>query len=64
MVSLVYLHCRPHPVHDGDSIIYFRGKRLLRAALEDLSSKGMKSATGVILTGCSGMLCVQLHTCL
>ena len=35
--------------------IYFRGKRLLRAALDDLSNKGLKNATEVILTGCSGM---------
>lgn len=51
-----------NPVHVGSSTIYFRGKRLLRAALDDLFSRGMKSATDVILTGCSaGGLATYLH---
>ena len=42
--------------------LYFRGKRILKAVLLDLRSKGMDAATAVVLSGCSaGGLAVYLQ---
>ncbi len=34
--------------------IYFRGFRILKQTLHSLLERGMKDATEVVLTGCSG----------
>ena len=34
----------------------FRGQAILLASLDDLSEKGLRSASEVILTGCSGIM--------
>ena len=36
------------------SISFYRGFKILKAILDDLLGNGMKNASDVILTGCSG----------
>ena len=45
---------RTKPVVYGGTTIYFRGIRVTQAILDDLATKGIKSASEVIVTGCSG----------
>lgn len=48
--------------YDEAAGLYFRGQRLYSAAMEDLMSKGMRSANQVLLSGCSaGGLATVLH---
>lgn len=50
------------PVQVGPDTIYFRGGRILNAALDDLLAKGLSDATDFIVEGCSaGGLNVWLH---
>ncbi|CAL9185805.1 unnamed protein product, partial [Musa hybrid cultivar] len=47
---------------DGEHNLYFRGQRIWSAVMEDLMSKGMRSAKQALLSGCSaGGLASILH---
>ncbi|XP_024525154.1 pectin acetylesterase 3 isoform X2 [Selaginella moellendorffii] len=49
-------------VSSSGQVLYFRGKRILRAVIDDLRSKGLSNATQVLLSGCSaGGLSTILH---
>jgi hypothetical protein len=48
-------------VYEGTTL-YFRGIRIVHAVLDDLTSKGLKNASDVIINGCSaGGLATSLH---
>ena len=56
------------PVTYNGTTVYFRGLRILMAIVEDVLGRGLKSATEVIITGCSGegvdeVLMVMLKVC-
>jgi len=42
------------PIHVNGKPVYFRGQQILKSDLDDLLASGMKSASEIILTGCSG----------
>ena len=54
---------RTKPVVYGGTTIYFRGIRVTQAILDDLAAKGIKSASEVIVTGCSGEQCACVCVC-
>ncbi|KAG1326079.1 putative Pectin acetylesterase 10 [Cocos nucifera] len=55
-------HCKFFRRNYNAAGLYFRGQRIFSAAMEDLMSKGMRSANQAFLTGCSaGGLASILH---
>ena len=48
--------------HDDGQKLYYRGRNILDAVLDDLLAKGLDKATDVVLSGCSaGGLAIYLN---
>ena len=53
---------RQKPVYFDDKPVYFRGKAILDAVIQDLLSRGVRNASDVLLSGSSaGSLAVLIH---
>ena len=53
---------RSNPIKFNGKLLYFRGKRILNALIDDLKTKGMNQAENIIFSGTSaGGLAAMLH---
>ena len=58
VLFLNFFDLRSEPIDVNGTSIYFRGNAILKAIMQYLRDNGLKEASDVILTGCSGTQCI------